>query len=551
MTRHCFPYEATACRQGITGGRAFRYALRLSVVAASLWASAAMADCTMNTIDKCTQIDPASAQRLLLREAARNHSPSVLRKLAEFYNTAPSNFRDRAKATWYLRRAAQAGDSAAMVGLGEIMTNGGDAQSRWGVAYLERAATAGEVGPANRALGEYYRDHGQRQKAIAAFQKAADAGDADASSALDEMLGRKKAIPKTPPPTMAKAAAKVVPPKVATVPAAAPAAAAQKVAVAPKDDVKVVEAEPESKPSAAVVAVASSVAPQTVNGDPGPRRADPPSTLAGDNVSVDLVMNAAHRAGFRTEEQLLPAVGIAIAKSGMWSAARNWHPEKGFRPSADEITQKGPSQTWYNGRQMHSDRGLWQIASWAWPQYSDAVCDDPVAAASAVFQMSEGGTDFDIWDSFKSGRAQDHYDRSFDGFPALRPLVRDYLRGLAATAAVASAAENKVEEPSQLTAAEIDAAVSALRLMPSAIEKLGAMNAAPAVRLVTIDGKLRQDAQLNSAIMQSLPDLGALQDAIASNPMLMERLQAQSTPVHRILAVGIGADGIVTIYARS
>ena len=154
---------------------------------------------------------------------------------------------------------------------------------------------------------------------------------------------------------------------------------------------------------------------------------DPPSTLSGKRLSILQVMQVAYAAGFQSEDQLVAATAVAISESGLWSAARNWHPEKGYRPATDLITVKGPSTVWSNGRQMHSDRGIWQIATFWYPQYSDAVADNPKMAAIFAYELSEGGTNFTYWNSYLDKRAQILFDQPFDGWPALRPLVKRFL----------------------------------------------------------------------------------------------------------------------------
>lgn len=154
---------------------------------------------------------------------------------------------------------------------------------------------------------------------------------------------------------------------------------------------------------------------------------DPPSTLTGKKMRISQVMQVAYAAGFQNEDQLVAATAIAISESGLWSAARNWHPEKGYRPATDHITVKGPPIAWSSGRQMHSDRGLWQIASFWYPQYSDAVADSPQMAAVFAYELSKSGADFTYWDSYLGQRAQLHFDSSYDGWPAVRPLVKRFL----------------------------------------------------------------------------------------------------------------------------
>lgn len=157
---------------------------------------------------------------------------------------------------------------------------------------------------------------------------------------------------------------------------------------------------------------------------------DPPSTLTGTQLSIEEVMTIAYEAGFRSEDQLLPAVATAIAESSLWSAARNWKPELGYRPMTDAVLVTGPGAAWDDGRQMHADRGLWQLSSFTWARYGDHVTDDPLRSAMAAFVVSKRGTDFFAWDSFVGGRAQLHYDRAVDGWPALRPIVQDFLHSI-------------------------------------------------------------------------------------------------------------------------
>jgi TPR repeat protein/peptidoglycan/xylan/chitin deacetylase (PgdA/CDA1 family) len=177
---------------------------------------------------------------------------------------------------------------------------------------------------------------------------------------------------------------------------------------------------------------------------------DPPSTYAGKQVSLEYAMNVLYAAGFHTEEQLLGGLGIAIGESDLWTAARNWQPQWGWRAQTDVIGVRGPNATWSKDkRQMHSDRGMFQISSYWWPNISDAEADDPPLAAADIFDLSKDGTDFSIWDSYRSGRAQSHFDKPFSGWPALRPIVRNFLDRAAAdqvAAAPAADAETAVAD---------------------------------------------------------------------------------------------------------
>jgi hypothetical protein len=151
---------------------------------------------------------------------------------------------------------------------------------------------------------------------------------------------------------------------------------------------------------------------------------DPPSTYSGTRLTAKQAAQYAYRAGFRTENQILTVVAIGIVESGLVTQARNWHPEFGYRPASHAIGVRGPGSVWNGNRQMHSDRGAWQISSRWWPQYSDAQADNPATAAKAMYAISRNGTNFSLWDTYKSGEAQRYFDGARGGWPALRPIVR-------------------------------------------------------------------------------------------------------------------------------
>jgi hypothetical protein len=146
-------------------------------------------------------------------------------------------------------------------------------------------------------------------------------------------------------------------------------------------------------------------------------------------LTVAQAIALAYKAGFRTEGKLTAVVSIAVAESSLRTAARNWHPEYGFRPAGTRLGVTGPATAWNASRtrQHHSDRGLWQISSRWWPQYTDAQTDDPTSAARLVFAISKGGADFSKWDAYKYGSAKQHFDQARNGWPAIRPKVRAYL----------------------------------------------------------------------------------------------------------------------------
>jgi hypothetical protein len=154
---------------------------------------------------------------------------------------------------------------------------------------------------------------------------------------------------------------------------------------------------------------------------------DPPSTYAGTRLTVRQAMQAAYRAGFRSERQLVTVTAIGIAESSLVTRTRNWHPEFGYRSASAAIGVQGPASAWSGNRQMHADRGVWQISSHWWPQYSDAQTDNPATAARIMFSISRRGTDFSPWNTFTGGAADAYYNGSHDGWPALGPVARSVI----------------------------------------------------------------------------------------------------------------------------
>jgi hypothetical protein len=132
---------------------------------------------------------------------------------------------------------------------------------------------------------------------------------------------------------------------------------------------------------------------------------DPPSTYAGATLTAKQTMEYAYAAGFHTQQQLVTVTAIGIAESGLVTKTRNWHPEFGYRPASDVIDVQGPASVWSGNRQMNSDRGLWQISSHFWPQYTDAQTDNPATAAKLMWAISKHGTDFTPWNTFTGGQA--------------------------------------------------------------------------------------------------------------------------------------------------
>jgi tetratricopeptide (TPR) repeat protein len=246
------------------------------------------------------------------------------------------------------------------------------------IALAQEAAAGGLVGPAYLALGDHYRSVGEFTKALAAYERAFEFGEKGATQALADMLFKGEGT------------------------------------------------KPDPERATDLLVKANLPVPQP--GEP----ADPPTIYAGPRPSIPALVAVAYDAGFKSEETLRLAVAVAIGESGVWTATRNWKPDWGYRQCDDEITVIGPLSAWSDDQcQMHSDRGLWQIASKWWPQYLDGDTDDPKKAAAAVFKISKGGTDFTAWDSYQSGYAQSLFDKSHDGWPALTPIVANYLQSKA------------------------------------------------------------------------------------------------------------------------
>lgn len=155
----------------------------------------------------------------------------------------------------------------------------------------------------------------------------------------------------------------------------------------------------------------------------------PVAPSVGRQLTIEQAIGVAYKAGFRTEAKLVAIVAIGVAESSLRTNARNWHPEYGLRPAGDRIGVTGPASAWNasHTRQQHSDRGLFQISSHWWPQYSDAQADDPATAARIAFSISRSGTDFSKWDTYKYGSAMEHFDRAYRGWAAVRPKVRAFL----------------------------------------------------------------------------------------------------------------------------
>jgi TPR repeat protein len=339
-----------------------------------VWAMKSLADMLFK--GEGTEADPRRAVELLEQASAMGLKGPAFYALGTYYRSI-GEFPTALEA---YRQASGVGEVWAMASQADMLLKGEGAAAdpEEALELLRQAATGGLVGQSYLAIGEHHRRVGDFEMALLAFQKASDAGETAATQALAEMLYKGEGT----------------------------------------------EADPER--AAALLEKANLPVPSS---DLVP---DPPSTYTGTRLKIGDVVSLAFAAGFQTEEQLLTAVAVAISESGLWTSARNWQPHRGYRPSVHKITVPGPEAAWSKTkiRQLHSDRGLWQIASFWWPQYSDAEVDDPTKAASLAFVVSRNGTNFSDWDSYRSGYAQSLFDKSVDGWPALRPVVISFLDSL-------------------------------------------------------------------------------------------------------------------------
>jgi len=84
---------------------------------------------------------------------------------------------------------------------------------------------------------------------------------------------------------------------------------------------------------------------------------------------------------------------------------------------------QGPPAAWNRDhtQQGHSDRGLFQYNSYWFRHLTDAVCDDPALACTAL----KAHTDKNGWGSWGWGKPIDEHYGQF--MPELRPIVQQFL----------------------------------------------------------------------------------------------------------------------------
>jgi TPR repeat protein len=342
--------------------------------AGEVWAMKSLADMLFK--GEGTSADAERAISLLTEASLAGLEGPAFYSLGSYYRSIG----ELPKALEAYERASEVGEPWAMVDLADMLLRGvGTAPDPdRAIALLQGAAAGGLLGPSYLAMGQYFRSQREPAKALLAFERASDAGETEATQMLADMLYAGEGT--SPDPDRAEALLEK--------------------ANLPLPDADLVP--------------------------------DPPSTYTGTRLRIGSIVSLAYAAGFKSEEQLLTAVAVAISESGLWTSARNWQPHRGYRRASAKVTVVGPETAWSKDgkRQLHSDRGLWQVASFWWPQYSDADMDDPAKSAAAAYVVSENGTDFSNWDSYGSGYAQALFDQSVDGWPALRPIVVNFLQSL-------------------------------------------------------------------------------------------------------------------------
>src|SRR5690348_6493954 len=84
---------------------------------------AAAQDCTVADIAACSKRDPATAEKVLIAEAAKGNKSAIL-ALGNFYRYSPPPFANPEKAIAAYEQASEAGEPWAMVPLAEMLFAG-------------------------------------------------------------------------------------------------------------------------------------------------------------------------------------------------------------------------------------------------------------------------------------------------------------------------------------------------------------------------------------------------------------------------------------------
>lgn len=112
-------------------------------------------------------------------------------------------------------------------------------------------------------------------------------------------------------------------------------------------------------------------------------------TYAGERLSPTRVGQLARDAGVPCGEKLVLAVAVAWGESEGYTRAEHWNPDS-------------------------VDRGLWQINSRWWPQYSHCVWE-PTCNARAMAEISNYGSSWSHWLAYTNGRYQQFMAQGREG----------------------------------------------------------------------------------------------------------------------------------------
>jgi hypothetical protein len=113
---------------------------------------------------------------------------------------------------------------------------------------------------------------------------------------------------------------------------------------------------------------------------PGPAPSPPHGGVVPVRLTLDELRELARAAGFVDVDT---AAAIAYAES------------RGDPHAARIVTRPGP------GFGKERSFGLWQINTLANPQFDEAKLFDPAYAAAAAFQVSQGGTNWSPWTTYR------------------------------------------------------------------------------------------------------------------------------------------------------
>src|SRR5581483_10620774 len=145
------------------------------------WAMLSLADMLAN--GDGLPVDFDRARKLLEGAAGAGEVKAAARALGDLYRYAAADKRDPAKAAGAYQKAAELGDTGAMLTLANMLAKGDGVAVDFDRArsLLEGAIAAGRTKEGSRALGDLYRNadapNRDTAKAAVAYQRAVDLGD--------------------------------------------------------------------------------------------------------------------------------------------------------------------------------------------------------------------------------------------------------------------------------------------------------------------------------------------------------------------------------------